>query len=78
MSFEVSEAKNKLLKCKKLSMVLGGRFDFDALSESIGINEAKMAEPNFWDDQESAQKLIDQTNQLKQSGTTLFLKKPTG
>lgn len=53
-------------------MVLGGRFDFDALSESIGINEAKMAEPNFWDDQESAQKLIDQTNQLKQSGTTLF------
>ncbi|PAL00309.1 peptide chain release factor 2 [Lentilactobacillus parakefiri] len=57
--------KNKSLKCKKPSMALGGRFDLDALSESIAINEAKMAEPGFWDDQESAQKLIDQTNKLK-------------
>ncbi len=46
-------------------MVLGGRFDFDALSETIAINESKMAEPGFWDDQEAAQKLIDETNQLK-------------
>lgn len=42
-----------------------GRFDFDALSETIAINESKMAEPGFWDDQEAAQKLIDETNQLK-------------
>ncbi len=47
-------------------MTLGGRFDFDKLSESISINEAKMGEPNFWNDQEKAQKLIDETNLLKQ------------
>lgn len=57
--------KNKSLTCKKPSTALGGLFDFDALSGSIAINEAKMAEPGFWDDQESAQKLIDETNQMK-------------
>ncbi len=51
--------------CKKRSVALGGLFDFDALSESISINESKMAEPGFWDNQETAQKLINETNQLK-------------
>ncbi len=46
-------------------MVLGGLFDFDALNESIEINEAKMAEPGFWDHQKEAQKLIDKTNEYK-------------
>ncbi|AQW21836.1 peptide chain release factor 2 [Lentilactobacillus curieae] len=46
-------------------MALGGLFDFDALSESIEINESKMAEPGFWDNQNEAQKLIDETNQMK-------------
>ncbi|ANZ63221.1 peptide chain release factor 2 [Secundilactobacillus paracollinoides] len=44
---------------------LGGRFDLDALNESISINESKMAEPGFWDNQAAAQKLIDENNQLK-------------
>lgn len=47
------------------SMALGGLFDLDALNESISINESKMAEPGFWDNQPKAQKLIDETNQLK-------------
>ncbi|KRK99910.1 peptide chain release factor 2 [Secundilactobacillus odoratitofui DSM 19909 = JCM 15043] len=46
-------------------LALGGLFDLDALHESIAINEAKMAEPGFWDHQETAQKLIDETNLLK-------------
>lgn len=46
-------------------MALGGHFDLDALNESISINESKMAEPGFWDNQPRAQKLIDETNQLK-------------
>nr|WP_243676822.1 peptide chain release factor 2 [Secundilactobacillus collinoides] len=44
---------------------MGGRFDLDALNESISINESKMAEPGFWDNQAAAQKLIDENNQLK-------------
>lgn len=44
---------------------MGGRFDLDALNESISINESKMAEPGFWDNQTTAQKLIDETNELK-------------
>ena len=46
-------------------MALGGRFDLDSLSESISVNESKMTEPHFWDDQRSAQGLIDETNDLK-------------
>lgn len=59
------KSKSKLLRCKKLLIVLGGHFDFDNLNEEIQINEAKMAEPNFWNDQKTAQKLIDQNNLLK-------------
>lgn len=44
---------------------LGGRFDLDALNESIQENEARMAEPGFWDDQATAQKVIDENNGLK-------------
>ncbi|GEA92687.1 peptide chain release factor 2 [Pediococcus damnosus] len=47
-------------------MTLGGHFDFDKLSENISINESKMGEPDFWNDQKKAQKLIDETNILKQ------------
>lgn len=46
-------------------MVLGGLFDLDALQENIEINEAKMVEPGFWDDQEQAQNVINETNRLK-------------
>ncbi|APT14463.1 peptide chain release factor 2 [Lactobacillus jensenii] len=47
-------------------MISGGLFDFDALNESIAINEEKMADPDFWNNQESAQKLISATNKLKE------------
>ncbi|MBT8881896.1 peptide chain release factor 2 [Lactobacillus delbrueckii subsp. bulgaricus] len=46
------------------------------MSESIEINEAKMAEPGFWDNQEKAQKLISETNLLKEKRDSfLALKK---
>ncbi len=53
-------------------MVLGGHFDLDRLSESISINEAKMGEPGFWDDNIAAQKVIDETNQLKSKFDRFF------
>lgn len=43
----------------------GGLFDLDALNERIAENEARMAEPNFWNDQNSAQPVIEATNLLK-------------
>ena len=46
-------------------MNLGGLFDLDALEEKIAENEARMAEPGFWDDQEKAQEVIAENNDLK-------------
>mgnify|MGYP003364996655 CR=1 FL=1 len=54
-----------LKKCKVPLTTLGGRFDLDALNEGIQENEARMAEPGFWDDQATAQKVIDDNNELK-------------
>ncbi|SFA88457.1 bacterial peptide chain release factor 2 (bRF-2) [Lentibacillus halodurans] len=47
------------------SMTLGGLFDLDVKRERIKELELEMADPAFWDDQENAQKLIDETNSLK-------------
>lgn len=44
----------------------GGRFDLDALNERIAEHEAQMGQPNFWNDGQKAQQLIEQTNQLKE------------
>ncbi|MDH5104966.1 peptide chain release factor 2 [Lentilactobacillus diolivorans] len=65
MTFELSDAKKQIAEMQKAIDGFRRSLDFDALSESIGMNEAKMAEPGFWDDQQSAQKLIDETNSLK-------------
>ena len=46
-------------------MTLGGLFDLDHLNEAISINEGKMAEAGFWDNQRKAQKVIDENNELK-------------
>ena len=46
-------------------MTLGGLFDLDGLNEKIAENEARMAEPGFWDDGVAAQKLITANNILK-------------
>ena len=42
----------------------GGLFDLDALDESIVENEQKMAQPDFWNDNEAAQKVINDNNEL--------------
>lgn len=49
----------------KKSQTLGGLFDLDSLEEQIAENEARMAEPDFWDDGVQAQKLINENNILK-------------
>ncbi|HIW88430.1 MAG TPA: peptide chain release factor 2 [Candidatus Ligilactobacillus excrementipullorum] len=47
------------------SQTLGGLFDLEGLKESIAENEMKMADPNFWNDSQQAQVVIDENNELK-------------
>ncbi|GKQ43057.1 peptide chain release factor 2 [Companilactobacillus sp. RD055328] len=46
-------------------IISGGLFDLDSLEESIAQNENLMAEDGFWNDNTSAQKVIDENNALK-------------
>lgn len=46
-------------------MTLGGLFDLDPKKKRIQELELKMAEPEFWNDQQEAQKVIDEVNGLK-------------
>ncbi|MBF7102752.1 peptide chain release factor 2 [Pediococcus pentosaceus] len=63
---ELVEAKHQIEDMKKEVVDFGRSLDLDALNESISVNEAKMAEPNFWDNQEQAQIVINENNELKQ------------
>ncbi|MBP2078920.1 peptide chain release factor 2 [Oceanobacillus polygoni] len=44
---------------------LGGLFDLEAKKARIAELEMRMADPNFWNDQDSAQKTINEANGLK-------------
>lgn len=46
-------------------MILGGLFDLDALEEQLANLEDQMAYPGFWDDNEAAQVVINESNLLK-------------
>ena len=54
-----------LLTAKRKSKILGGLFDLDDLEEQLAQAEERMAEPGFWDDNQQAQVVINQTNVLK-------------
>lgn len=45
--------------------LLGGLFDLEKMSVDIQEYEEKMAEPGFWDDQQAAQQVISESNDLK-------------
>lgn len=47
------------------SKTLGGLFDLEAKKARIAELEMQMADPNFWNDQDSAQKTINEANGLK-------------
>ncbi|WP_141322552.1 MULTISPECIES: peptide chain release factor 2 [Amylolactobacillus] len=63
---EISDLNRTLTEINTKLNTLGGLFDLDALNEAIAINEQKMAEPEFWNDNNEAQQVIDETNQLRQ------------
>ncbi|MDE4414743.1 peptide chain release factor 2 [Lactiplantibacillus plantarum] len=62
---ELSEYKHLIEEMQSAVDDFRGSLDLDALNESIQENEARMAEPGFWDDQAAAQKVIDENNVLK-------------
>ncbi|UQS83309.1 peptide chain release factor 2 [Bombilactobacillus thymidiniphilus] len=62
---EIADFKRKLGQTAAKIQQFRGSLDFDELQESIAINENKMAQPEFWNDQQGAQQLIEQNNTLK-------------
>src|SRR5690625_1492092 len=46
-------------------MNLGGLFDLEEKRTRIAELEAEMAQPDFWDQQQQAQKTIDEVNHIK-------------
>ncbi|WP_130844884.1 peptide chain release factor 2 [Lactiplantibacillus mudanjiangensis] len=62
---ELSEYKHLIEEMQSAVVDFRGSLDLDALNESIQENEARMAEPGFWDDQAAAQTVIDDNNALK-------------
>ncbi|WP_390407447.1 peptide chain release factor 2 [Lacticaseibacillus jixiensis] len=62
---ELAEARNLLAQLRTKINQFRGSLDLDALNERISENEGRMAEPDFWNDQEAAQKVINANNVLK-------------
>ncbi|WP_229239918.1 peptide chain release factor 2 [Companilactobacillus futsaii] len=62
---EFGEIKNKISEMEDKIKQFRGSLDLENLEESIAENEHQMTENGFWDDHEKAQKLIDETNTLK-------------
>ncbi|GAF14024.1 peptide chain release factor 2 [Bacillus sp. JCM 19046] len=51
-------------------LILGGLFDVEEKDERIAELEEKMADPEFWNNQEEAQTVIGETNGLKEQVNT--------
>ncbi|WP_235810234.1 peptide chain release factor 2 [Liquorilactobacillus mali] len=62
---EISDYKRIIEKMNEQVTDFRGSLDLDALNIRISENEAQMANPDFWNNQEEAQKLIEETNELK-------------
>ncbi|WP_462258581.1 peptide chain release factor 2 [Vagococcus teuberi] len=62
---EISDIKNELSKIETKIINFRGSLDLESLEEQIAEGEYEMATPGFWDDNESAQVVIDKVNQLK-------------
>ncbi|WP_407932798.1 peptide chain release factor 2 [Granulicatella seriolae] len=62
---EISEIRNTLEKMQQQINSYGGLFDLDKLEQDIASLDQEMAEPGFWDNNESAQVVIQKSNELK-------------
>src|SRR5699024_2412086 len=62
---EISEARRRLAGMSAEIDKFGDSLDLEALNDESAANEAKMVEPDFWQDNVAAQKVIDENNVLK-------------
>ncbi|WP_423789662.1 peptide chain release factor 2 [Limosilactobacillus pontis] len=67
---ELSEVKKQVEAMQQDVARFGRSLDLDALDESIAENEQRMAQPDFWNDNEAAQKVINANNALKEKRDT--------
>ncbi|MCC2251058.1 peptide chain release factor 2 [Virgibacillus sp. AGTR] len=63
---ELVEIRNELDQMSKRINDFRGSLDLDEKTQRIKELELKMAAPSFWDDQETAQKVISEVNGLKE------------
>ncbi|MFS0559801.1 peptide chain release factor 2 [Terribacillus sp. 179-K 1B1 HS] len=64
---EFAEIRNELDRMDKQLTDFRGLFDLDQKKARIAELEDRMLEPTFWDDQQGAQKIINESNGLKES-----------
>ncbi|WP_366247597.1 peptide chain release factor 2 [Terribacillus aidingensis] len=64
---ELAEIRNELDRMEKQLTDFRGLFDLDQKKARIAELEDLMLEPSFWDDQQGAQKIINESNVLKES-----------
>ncbi|WP_102707512.1 peptide chain release factor 2 [Terribacillus saccharophilus] len=64
---ELAEIRNELDRMEKQLTDFRGLFDLDQKKARIAELEDRMLEPTFWDDQQGAQKVINESNGLKES-----------
>ncbi|WP_139177919.1 peptide chain release factor 2 [Oceanobacillus limi] len=62
---ELAEIRNELDKMNTRVAEFRGSLDLDSKNARIQELELEMTEPGFWDDQNTAQKVIDEANGLK-------------
>lgn len=62
---ELSEIKNKLSDYGEKVEAFRESLDLERLEEEIALLDNDMADPDFWNDNEAAQKVIDASNLLK-------------
>src|SRR5918911_4545826 len=53
--------------CARASVSLGGFFDVPAKREQLERIEARASAPDFWNDQEAAQKLMSERSRLERA-----------
>nr|WP_284249203.1 peptide chain release factor 2 [Tetragenococcus halophilus] len=64
---ELTEIRKQIDEMKEQIASFRGSLDLEQLEEDIAQAENQMADPSFWDDQEKAQKVINENNRKKET-----------
>lgn len=65
INMEIIDAKHAVSDMQENIERFSGTLDMEALTEEIADYENRMTEPDFWNDNEKAQKVIEENNVLK-------------